>query len=103
MSKIYDKPITIQKLNSKAKQWEDVYKVHACINKSKTDNEYLSAGAIQAKRNLTFEVRYFSGLEDISLNLQTYRILYRKVPYNIVDYDDFMLKHKTAKLLGVSY
>lgn len=103
MAKVFDKPITIQKLNSKAKRWEDLYKVHASINKAKSDGEYLSAGAIQAKRNLAFEVRYFSGLEDISLNLQTYRILYRKVPYNIVDFDDFMLKHKTIKLLGVSY
>ena len=103
MARVFDRPITIQKLNSKAKQWKDVYKVHASINKAKNDNEYLSAGAIQAKRNLAFEVRYFSGLEDISLNLQVYRILYRDVPYNIVDFDDFMLKHKTVKLLGVSY
>lgn len=103
MAKVFDKPITIQKLNSKAKRWEDLYKVHASINKSKSDGEYLSAGAIQSKKNLTFEVRYFSGLEDISLNLQTYRILYRKVPYDIRDYDDFMLHHKTVKLLGVSY
>lgn len=103
MAKVFDKPITIQKLNSKAKRWEDLYKVHASINKSKSDGEYLSAGAVQAKKNLTFEVRYFSGLEDISLNLQVYRILYRKVPYNIVDFDDYMLQHKTVKLLGVSY
>ena len=103
MARVFDRPITIQKLNSKAKQWEDVFKVHASINKAKSDNEYLGAGAIQAKKNLTFELRYFEGLEDISLNLQLYRILYRKVPYNITDYDDFMLQHKTVKLLGVSY
>lgn len=103
MAKVFDKPITIQKLNSKAKRWEDLYKVHASINKTKSDGEYLSAGAIQGKRNLAFEVRYFSDLEDISFNLQTYRILYRKVPYNIVNFDDFMLKHKTVKLLGTSY
>lgn len=103
MAKVFDKPITIQKLNSKAKQWEDLYKVHASINKAKSDNEYLSAGAIQSKRNLAFEVRYFADLEDISLNLQLYRILYRDVPYDIKDYDDFMLQHKTVKLLGVSY
>lgn len=103
MAKVFDKPITIQRLNSKAKQWEDVYKVHASINKAKPDNEYLNAGAIRSKKNLTFEVRYFGDLEDISLNLQMYRILYRKVPYDIKDYDDFMLQHKTVKLLGVSY
>ena len=103
MAKVFDRPVTIQKLNSKTKKWEDAFKVHASINKAKADNEYLSAGAIQAKRNLTFEVRYFADLEDISLNLQTYRILYLGVPFNLVDYDDFMLKHKTVKLLGVSY
>jgi SPP1 family predicted phage head-tail adaptor len=103
MAKVFDKPITIQKLNSKAKRWEDLYKVHASINKAKSDNEYLSAGAIQSKRNLAFEVRYFADLEDISLNLQLYRILYRSVPYDIKDYDDFMLQHKTVKLLAVSY
>ena len=103
MAKIYDKPIVIQKLNSSAKKWEDVFTVHASINKAKTDNEYLSAGAIRSKKNLTFEVRYFADLEDISLNLQLYRILYRNVPYDIKDYDDFMLEHKNVKLLGVSY
>lgn len=103
MAKVYDKPIEIQKLNTTEKRWETLYRLHASINKARNDNEYLSAGAIQAKRNLAFEVRYFRDLEDISLNLQLYRIVYRKVPYNIVDFDDFMLKHETVKLLGVSY
>lgn len=103
MGRVFDKPIKIQRINETSKRWEDVYSLHASINKAKADNEYLSAGAIQAKKNLTFEVRYFSGLEDISLNLQRYRILYRNVPYNITDYDDFKLNHKTVKLLGVSY
>jgi SPP1 family predicted phage head-tail adaptor len=103
MSRPFDRPITIQKINEITELWEDVFKVHASINKAKTDNEYLNAGAIQAKKNLTFEVRYFADLEDISLNLQSYRIVYQGVPYNIEDYDDFMLKHKTVKLLGVSY
>lgn len=103
MSRPFDRPITIQKINEITELWEDVFKVHASINKAKTDNEYLNAGAIQAKKNLTFEVRYFADLEDISLNLQSYRIVYQEVPYNIEDYDDFMLKHKTVKLLGVSY
>ena len=103
MSRIYDRPITIQTIDELTETWEDVYKVHASINKAKADNEYLSAGAIQAKKSLTFEVRYFAALEDISLNLQSYRIVYQGVPYNIEDYDDYMLKHKTVKILGVSY
>jgi len=103
MSKLFDRPITIQKISELTETWEDVFKVHARINKAKADNEYLSAGAIQAKKNLTFEVRYFADLEDISLNLQSYRVLYQGIPYNIKDYDDYMLNHKTVKILGVSY
>ena len=103
MSRLFDRPISIQRINETTELWEDVFKVHASINKAKSDNEYLNAGSIQAKRNLTFEVRYFADLEDISLNLQSYRIVYQGVPYNIEDYDDYMLKHKTVKILGVSY
>lgn len=103
MSKAYDKPISIQRINELTEEWEDVYKVHAKINKAKSDDEYLSGGVVQGKRLLTFEVRYFAKLEDISYNTQTYRIMYQGVPFNITDYDDFMLQHKTIKLLGVSY
>ena len=103
MSRLYDRPIVIQKIDELTEEWADVFMVHATINKTRSDNEYLSAGAIQAKKNLTFEVRYFKALEDISLNLQSYRIVYQGVPFDIEDYDDFMLQHKTVKLLGVSY
>lgn len=103
MSRLYDRPISIQRINEVTEQWEEVFKVHASINKAKSDSEYLSAGAIRGKKTLTFEVRYFAELEDISLNLQCYRILYQGIPYNIEDYDDFMLKHKSVKILGVSY
>ena len=103
MSRPFDRPITIQKMNGRTEEWEDVFKVHACINKAKSDDEYLSGGGIQAKRNLTFEVRYFAALEDISLNIQSYRIVYQGVPYDIKDYDDYMLRHKTVKILAVSY
>lgn len=103
MSKTYDKPIVIQKINELTEDWEDLYYPHAEINKAKTDSEYLNAGATRHKKALTFEIRYFSDLEAISLNLQLYRVLYKGVPYNLEDYDDFMEQHKTVKLLGVSY
>lgn len=103
MGKIFDRPITIQKINELTEEWEDVFKAHASINKTKSDNEYLSAGAVQGKKNLTFEVRYFAAIEDIDSNKQLYRIVYKKIPFNIVDYDDFMLQHKTVKISGVSY
>lgn len=103
MSKVFDKPIVIQKIDEKTEKWSDLYTPHASINKAKTDNEYLDAGAIRSKKTLVFEIRYFKGLEDIDLNTQRYRILYRGTPYNIGDYDDYMQEHKTVKLLGVSY
>ena len=103
MSKTYDKPITIQKINELTERWEDVFRVHAQINKSKSNDEYLSSGAIQGKRHLTFEIRYFKALENIALNTQSYRILFQGVPYDIKDYDDFMLQHKSVKMVGVSY
>jgi SPP1 family predicted phage head-tail adaptor len=103
MAKTYDRPIIIQQIDEITETWKDCYRVHASINKAKSDNEYLNAGAIQARKSLTFEVRYFSELEDIDLNLQSYRIIYQGIPYDIKGYDDFMLQHKTVKLLGVSY
>lgn len=103
MSKVFDKPITIQKINELTEDWEDLYFPHAEINKAKSDSEYLNAGAIRHKKALTFEIRYFSDLEAISHNLQLYRILYKGVAYNLADYDDFKEQHKTVKLLGVSY
>jgi len=102
MNKTFDKPITIQKIDEN-EEWLNWYSVHASINKAKTDDEYLSGGAVQAKKNLTFEIRYFKQLEDISFNLQSYRIIYLGKPFDITDFDDFMLQHKTVKLLGVSY
>ena len=104
MNKSYDKPIIIQRINESTETWEDYLEkpIHARINKAKSDNKYLTAGAIQGKKALVFEVRYFRLLEDLDFNKQLYRIVYQGVPYSIEDYDDFMLEHKTVKLLGVS-
>lgn len=103
MSKLFDRPITIQKINELTEDWDDVYKVHAAVNKAKANSEYLNAGAIQGKINLVFEVRFFKDLEAISSDMQSYRVVYNGTPYNITDYDDYKLLHKTVKLLGVSY
>jgi SPP1 family predicted phage head-tail adaptor len=103
MPKVFDKPIEIQVIDEMSETWVTKYNTHANINKAKPTNEYLNAGAIQSQRALTFEVRYFKALEDIALNTQCYRILFNGISYNIEDYDDYMLTHKTIKLLGVSY
>lgn len=103
MSKLFDRSITIQKRNELTEDWDDVYKVHASINKAKANSEYLNAGAIQGKINLVFEIRFFKNLEAIGNNMQNYRVVYNGTPYNITDYDDYKLLHKTVKLLCVSY
>ena len=103
MNKTYDRPIVIQKIDESTEDWIDLHSIHASINKAKSDNEYLDSGGVRGKRFLTFEVRYFKELEDISYNTQLYRIVYQGIPFDIQDYDDYMLTHKTVKLLGVSY
>lgn len=102
MSKVYDRPIIIQKIDEASEDWIDVFKIHASINKGKSDDEYLNGGGIQGKRTLVFEVRYFKDLEDISYNTQLYRIVYQGITFDIRDFDDYMLQHKGVKLLGVS-
>lgn len=98
---IYDKPITIQKIDKSTEAWSDLYNLHARVNKS-SGSEYLNAGANQSKATLVFEVRFFKELEDINYKRGSYRIVYRGRPFNITDYDDFQEEHKTVKLLGVS-
>ena len=95
-------PIRIQKRNETTEKWEDLYSLHAKVNKS-NGSEYLNAGANQSQSTRVFEVRYFKLLEDIDAKRGLYRIVYRDRFYNITDYDDYQEQHKTVKLLGVSY
>jgi SPP1 family predicted phage head-tail adaptor len=99
---VFDKPITIQRINENTEEWEDAFSLHARVNKS-SGSEYLNAGADQSKSTRVFEVRYFKGIEDIDDSRGLYRLLYRGRKYNITDYDDYLEEHKTVKLLGVSY
>lgn len=68
MAKTYNRPISIQRINKTTELWEDLYILHASVNKAQDDNEYLNAGAIQAKRKLVFEVRYISKCEEVCRN-----------------------------------
>lgn len=101
---VYDKIIKIQKFNEEVEEWEDLFPLlHANINKHKSDDKYLGSKAIQDKISFVFRVRYFKAIEEIFANLQIYRIVYNGINYEIVDYDDYKLKHQSVKLLGVSY
>ena len=85
-----------------SEKWDNFATVHARINKT-GGNEYLSAGAVKSQNTLAFELRYDRRLEKIRENTQIFRIFYRGVRYNVTDYDDYLEKHRTIKLLGVSY
>lgn len=98
---VFDKPIVIEKINEESEKWEPLFTLHARVNKT-GGSEYLNAGANQSKSTRTFEVRYFRNLEPIDEDRGSYRILYRDRYYNITDYDDYLEKHETVKLLGVS-
>lgn len=95
----YDKPITIQKIDDDSEKWVDMWNLHARVNKT-TGGEDTSSGATRSVSGLTFEVRYFKALSDISHNVEHYRLIYGDNVFNIVDYDDFMENHKTVKLDG---
>ena len=99
---VYDKPITLEKMDENTEKWSIFARLHARVNKTGS-SEFLNAGAERSKNTLTFEVRYFKNLENIRFNTQLYRLIYRGQRFNIVDYDDYLEEHKTIKLVGVSY
>lgn len=99
---VYDKPIIIEKVNEQSEKYSEFARVHARVNKT-GDNAYQKAGAERSQNTLTFEVRYAPNLEDIRLATSLYRLWYRGHRYKITDYDDYLEKHQTIKLVGVSY
>lgn len=94
------KPIIIQKL-TEGETWELVAKVHASINKA-SGNAYLGSGSEQSSAGKTFTFRYAPIFSPIQFDKQSYRIIYNGVIYTIEDYDDYMEKHISIRLLGVS-
>lgn len=97
----FDKPITVQ-IRDDAGKWSDKWKLHARVNKS-GGGQTLNAGADQYKATLAFDVRYFKDLEDMRYNPQPYRIVYRGHYFKLVDWDDYMEQHRTARLVGEAY
>ncbi|MDD2954457.1 MAG: head-tail adaptor protein [Parabacteroides sp.] len=94
------KPIKIQRLTDEEK-WELVKQIHATVNKA-GGNAYLGSGSEQSSSSKTFTVRYHAELAPIQFNKQSYRIIYGGNVYMIEDYDDYMEKHLSIRLLGVS-
>lgn len=98
----YDKLITIQQQDPENEQWADLWNLHARVNKT-GGGQSMNAGADQYVATLTFELRYFAALEVIKYNPQPYRIIYRGHTFKLADYDDFMERHRTVKLVGEAY
>lgn len=98
----YDKPILLQIQDPETEEWADKWRLHARVNKS-GGGQTLTAGADQYRATLTFELRYFRGLEELRYNPQPFRIVYRGHTFKLVDYDDFMEQHRTVKLVGEAY
>lgn len=99
-------PIKIEKRDEITEKWvEYLPVVHAKVNKNirRTGYEVLSAGGIQIKRSLIFEVRYSPQIKEIAHNTQMFRVIYDGQPYDIVDYDDFEERHQFVKLAGAFY
>lgn len=93
--------ITIQRLEND-RRWAEVTKLHAGVNKS-SGKEYLQGGAVQAQMQLVLDLRYSALINEMRLNTQRYRITYNGGIYKIVDFDDYMERHRSVRLLGVSY
>lgn len=93
--------ITLQKQDDK-KQWIDVMRMHAAVNKAK-GTEALDGGSIQSPMTLNFDVRYCAEVAKLRMNTQRYRIVYNGGIYKVTEYDDYFERHRNIRLTGVSY
>ena len=99
---VYDKPITIQVQDPETEEWADKLHLHAYVNKTSGVTTF-NAGADQYRASLTFQVRYCKALEEMAFNPQPFRIVYRGRTFKVTDYDDYMERHATVKLVGELY
>lgn len=98
----YNKLILVQVQDPDTEKWTDRLHLHAEVNKTGGGASF-SAGADQYRSTLTFRVRYTRLLEDIANGPQPFRIFYRNRTYKVVDYDDYMERHRDVKLVGELY
>lgn len=96
-------PVTIQHQDPDTEEWTDLLHLHALQVNRSGGAETFNAGAGQYHPRLTFELRWCQALEDLRYNTQAHRILYRGHTFNILDWDDYMERHLTVKLVGEAY
>ena len=99
---VYDKPITVQVQDPETEEWADKLHLHAYVNKTGGGMSF-NAGADQYRASLTFQVRYCKALEELAFNPQPFRIVYRGRTFKVTDYDDYLERHATVKLVGELY
>jgi len=94
-----DKSILIEKMDEKTENWNKYYSGHAGINKA-NGKEYVNIGSVISKNTFIFDILYHKKLEDIVFNTEIYRIKYKNRVFNIINADDYMLKHERIILIG---
>ncbi len=96
-------PFTIQVQDENTEQWADALHLHAMEVNKTGGGQAFTAGADQYRVSLTFKVRWSERLEKLRYSTQPFRIIYQGHKFKVVDYDDFMERHQTVKLVGEFY
>jgi SPP1 family predicted phage head-tail adaptor len=92
-----DKKILFQKLN-KEEEWEDYFSCFASANIA-SGKEYVNSGAEQSVNSVVFETRYVSRLQEIYLDTQSYRIVFKGKLYDISNVDNYKFKNESLKFI----
>lgn len=98
---VYDRPITVQRMRDD-EGWEDAFEAHARVNKTQ-GRQAVEAGAMRSYQGLTFRIRWRPECRDIPPQMQRYRVVYDGRTYSVEDTDDYMERHRTFDIEGVSY
>lgn len=96
-------PVTIQRRDPETEEWVDLLHLHATKVNKTGGGEAFSAGREQYRLRLTFDLRWCKELEALRWDTPSHRIVYRGHTLNIVDYDDYMERHLTVRLVGEAY
>ena len=96
-------PITIQAQDPDTEEWTDLLHLHARQANRSGGGEGFAAGAGQYHPRLTFSLRWCPALEALRYATATHRIVYGGRVWNIVDYDDYMERHREVRLVGEAY
>ena len=95
--------VILQKIDEDTETWSDFLHLIAYRVNKTHGGESFNAGADQYHPSLNFDFRFSEALEVVAYNTQLYRLIYKGRVYDIRDYDDYMERHRTVRLVGVCY